>query len=138
MLFAAREALRIVLDEGLEPRWSRHAQASNALRAGLASTPRGARDDDRGELRLFDPDPRAGAPPVELLVTDHKSWDDAPDPPGLAGLAERPWRAAEARQHQLGLMVPAIAVGEPGLAMADDFDHHDHGARAHHAGAALD
>jgi len=35
MLAAAREALRIVLAEGLQPRWQRHAAASRALRAGL-------------------------------------------------------------------------------------------------------
>jgi (S)-ureidoglycine-glyoxylate aminotransferase len=35
MLMAAREALRIVVDEGLEARWRRHQQASVALRAGL-------------------------------------------------------------------------------------------------------
>src|SRR5207244_3529968 len=35
MLLAAREALRIVVDEGLEARWQRHRQASGALRAGL-------------------------------------------------------------------------------------------------------
>jgi (S)-ureidoglycine-glyoxylate aminotransferase len=35
MLFAAREALRIVVDEGLGARWQRHRQASRALRAGL-------------------------------------------------------------------------------------------------------
>jgi (S)-ureidoglycine-glyoxylate aminotransferase len=35
MLLAAREALRIVVDEGLEARWERHRQASRALRAGL-------------------------------------------------------------------------------------------------------
>jgi (S)-ureidoglycine-glyoxylate aminotransferase len=35
MLFGAREALRIVLDEGLESRWARHAAASRALRAGI-------------------------------------------------------------------------------------------------------
>lgn len=35
MLFAAREALRMVLDEGLDARWERHRQASRALRAGL-------------------------------------------------------------------------------------------------------
>jgi (S)-ureidoglycine-glyoxylate aminotransferase len=37
MLLAAREALRIVVDEGLEARWERHRQASRALRAGLAA-----------------------------------------------------------------------------------------------------
>jgi (S)-ureidoglycine-glyoxylate aminotransferase len=35
MLLAAREALRIVVDEGLDARWARHRQASRALRAGL-------------------------------------------------------------------------------------------------------
>jgi (S)-ureidoglycine-glyoxylate aminotransferase len=35
MLFAAREALRIVVDEGLADRWERHCAASRALRAGL-------------------------------------------------------------------------------------------------------
>jgi (S)-ureidoglycine-glyoxylate aminotransferase len=37
MLLAAREALRIVLDEGLERRWARHHRASRALRAGLVA-----------------------------------------------------------------------------------------------------
>jgi len=35
MLLAAREALRIVVDEGLQTRWERHRRASRALRAGL-------------------------------------------------------------------------------------------------------
>jgi (S)-ureidoglycine-glyoxylate aminotransferase len=35
MLYAAREALGIVLEEGLATRWARHARASQALRAGL-------------------------------------------------------------------------------------------------------
>jgi len=35
MLLAAREALRIVIDEGLDTRWQRHHLASRALRAGL-------------------------------------------------------------------------------------------------------
>lgn len=35
MLLAAREALRIVVAEGLEARWERHRRASRALRAGL-------------------------------------------------------------------------------------------------------
>ena len=52
---------------------------------------------DDGELRLFDPDPPAGAPPVELLVTDSKSWDEHAGELGLGALAEQPWRRAEAR-----------------------------------------
>jgi aspartate aminotransferase-like enzyme len=35
MLLAAREALRMVLEEGLAARWQRHAEASRALRAGI-------------------------------------------------------------------------------------------------------
>lgn len=37
MLYAAREAVRIVLEEGLEPRFARHRLASEALTAGLAA-----------------------------------------------------------------------------------------------------
>jgi ATP-dependent exoDNAse (exonuclease V) beta subunit len=50
-----------------------------------------------GELRLFDPDPRTGAPPVELLVTDTRGWDEHTGELGLVALAEQPWRRAEAR-----------------------------------------
>jgi (S)-ureidoglycine---glyoxylate transaminase len=35
MLMAAREALRMVCEEGLAERWARHARASRALRAGI-------------------------------------------------------------------------------------------------------
>jgi (S)-ureidoglycine-glyoxylate aminotransferase len=35
MLFAAREALGMVLEEGLPNRWQRHAEASRILRAGI-------------------------------------------------------------------------------------------------------
>ena len=35
MLFAAREALRLIVHEGLEARWARHRRAGVALRAGL-------------------------------------------------------------------------------------------------------
>jgi ATP-dependent helicase/nuclease subunit A len=49
------------------------------------------------ELRLFDPDPPSGDPPVELLVTDTRGWEDHAGALGLAGLAEQPWRRAEAR-----------------------------------------
>lgn len=35
MLFAAREALRMVMDEGLGARWARHSCAGRAMRAGL-------------------------------------------------------------------------------------------------------
>jgi aspartate aminotransferase-like enzyme len=35
MVMAAREALRMVLEEGLDNRWRRHQRASHALRAGI-------------------------------------------------------------------------------------------------------
>ena len=35
MIYALREALRIVLEEGLEARWERHQQNQHALVAGL-------------------------------------------------------------------------------------------------------
>jgi alanine-glyoxylate transaminase / serine-glyoxylate transaminase / serine-pyruvate transaminase len=36
-IYALHEALRLVLEEGLEARWARHAQAAAHLRAGLAA-----------------------------------------------------------------------------------------------------
>ena len=70
----------------------------------------GAADTD-GPLRLFDPDPEAGEPPVELLLTDTRGWDE-PELErtlGLAGLAPQPWRRAEARlvAHRLRAEVDA-------------------------------
>jgi alanine-glyoxylate transaminase/serine-glyoxylate transaminase/serine-pyruvate transaminase len=37
LMYAMHEALRLVLAEGLEARWQRHAQVSKALRAGLTA-----------------------------------------------------------------------------------------------------
>jgi ATP-dependent exoDNAse (exonuclease V) beta subunit len=48
-------------------------------------------------LRLFDPDPVSGDPPVELLVTDQQGWDDLEREVGLVALAPQIWRRAEAR-----------------------------------------
>ncbi len=48
-----------------------------------------------GPLRLFDPDPQAADPAVELLITDTRGWDEADL--GLEGFATQPWRRAEAR-----------------------------------------
>jgi (S)-ureidoglycine---glyoxylate transaminase len=56
MLLAAREALRMVLDEGLEQRWARHALASRRLRAGLEAM----------GLELFG-DPRYSVPMISLV-----------------------------------------------------------------------
>jgi len=35
MLYAFREALRLIMEEGLRQRWQRHAQTAAGLRAGL-------------------------------------------------------------------------------------------------------
>src|SRR5437879_12073431 len=37
MIYALREALRLVYEEGLEARWTRHARNHQALKAGLAA-----------------------------------------------------------------------------------------------------
>jgi (S)-ureidoglycine-glyoxylate aminotransferase len=56
MLYALREALRVVDEEGLAARWQRHADASRALRAGLEAM----------GLSLFG-DPRHRVPMVTLV-----------------------------------------------------------------------
>jgi len=52
-------------------------------------------------LRLFDPDRLEGdVAAVELLLTDTRGWDEDPELEasiGLVGLADQPWRRAEAR-----------------------------------------
>ena len=63
--------------------------------AGRERRPR--RSPTASALRLFDPDPPAGEPPVELLVTDTRGWEEHAPRLGLAALAEQPWRRAEAR-----------------------------------------
>jgi ATP-dependent helicase/nuclease subunit A len=50
-----------------------------------------------GDLRLFDPDGPAGAPRVELLVTDTRGWEDHEERLGLAGGGDARARRAEAR-----------------------------------------
>jgi (S)-ureidoglycine-glyoxylate aminotransferase len=65
MLYAAREALRLVLDEGLESRWQRHRQASRVLRAGL---------DAMGLERFVTSDDSA---PMITLVTVPDAVDEA-------------------------------------------------------------
>jgi (S)-ureidoglycine-glyoxylate aminotransferase len=60
MLLAAREALRIVVDEGLEARWDRHRQASRSLRAGLEAM----------GLELFG-DRAHGVPMITLVRVPH-------------------------------------------------------------------
>jgi (S)-ureidoglycine-glyoxylate aminotransferase len=80
MLLAAREALRIVVDEGLDARWTRHAQASGALHAGLTAM----------GLKLFG-DPAHKVPMITLVRV--------PD-----GLDEAGVRAQLLRQHGIEIM----------------------------------
>jgi (S)-ureidoglycine-glyoxylate aminotransferase len=65
MLVAAREALRMVVDEGLLARWERHRQASRAIRAGLEAM----------GLELFGD--RASSVPMISLVRVPEGIDEA-------------------------------------------------------------
>jgi ATP-dependent exoDNAse (exonuclease V) beta subunit len=80
------------------------------LAAGRRSAPRPGAG---GELRLFDPDPPAGEPPVELLVTDTRGWRSARATSG-SRLAEQPWRRAEARLVAHRLREEVAAGRRPG------------------------
>ena len=91
--FRSAPELLDVLDAAFAPVFG---DAFQPLVAGRPREAAPAAADD-GELRLFDPDPPADAPPVELLVTDTKGWDELAGELGLGALAEQPWRRAEAR-----------------------------------------
>jgi ATP-dependent exoDNAse (exonuclease V) beta subunit len=92
--FRSEEELLDVLNGAFAPIFG---GAFAPLRAGNPAL-RPAAD---GELRLFDPD-RVGAsgePPVELLLTDTKAWDEDDDDGGALGAAIPGvplWRRAEA------------------------------------------
>jgi (S)-ureidoglycine-glyoxylate aminotransferase len=53
MLYAAREALELVLEEGLAGRWERHARASRTLRAGLQAMGLELFADDRARVPMI-------------------------------------------------------------------------------------
>jgi len=87
--FRSREELLDVLNAAFAPQWREHFAP---LLAGVSRN--GA-----GELRLFDPaahDASPPAPPVELLLTDCRGWEDD-DRVGLGGHDAKPHRRAEAR-----------------------------------------
>jgi len=67
LIYGLREALRLVLEEGLETRWERHAQNQHALIAGLEAL----------DLELFVPNPEDRLPTVTSVkvpsgIDDHK------------------------------------------------------------------
>lgn len=65
LLFALREALAEIVEEGLENVWKRHATASEKLHAGLASL----------GLKLFVPNPTDRLPTVTtILVPEGIEW----------------------------------------------------------------
>jgi ATP-dependent helicase/nuclease subunit A len=68
--------------------------------------------DPGGALRLFDPDPPAGEPPAELMITHTKAWEEVEV--GLAGLADQTWRRAEARALAHRLREEVAAGRRPG------------------------
>jgi (S)-ureidoglycine---glyoxylate transaminase len=80
MLFAGREALRLVHEEGLERRWERHRRAGLALRAGIEAM----------GLSLFG-DPAHAAPMIALVRVP-----DGVDEPGV--------REQLLRQHAIEIM----------------------------------
>jgi alanine-glyoxylate transaminase/serine-glyoxylate transaminase/serine-pyruvate transaminase len=57
MLYAFREALRLIMEEGLRQRWQRHAHTAAGLRAGLEAL----------ELELF-ADPEYRLDPLTTIV----------------------------------------------------------------------
>jgi ATP-dependent exoDNAse (exonuclease V) beta subunit len=85
--FRSAEELLDVLNGAFAPELG---ERFTPLVAGAPSVPAD------GPLRLFDPDPVSGDPPVELLITDTRDWEDGPDL-GLSAFATQPWRRAEAR-----------------------------------------
>jgi ATP-dependent helicase/nuclease subunit A len=64
------------------------------------------------ELRLFAPDPPE-QPRVELLVCEATGWEGREGELGLAGLANQPWRRAEARAVAARLRAEVDGAGRP-------------------------
>ncbi len=105
--FRSREELLDVLNAAFSPELGpRFAPLRAGRREPLA--------DADGALRLFDLGPPAGAPPVELLVTDTHGWDELEPRLGLAGGGDQPWRRAEARLVAHRLRDEVVAGRRPG------------------------
>jgi alanine-glyoxylate transaminase/serine-glyoxylate transaminase/serine-pyruvate transaminase len=61
MLYAFREALRLIMEEGIEQRWQRHAHIAAGLRAGLEAL----------ELELFAAPAYCLDPLTTIIVPEH-------------------------------------------------------------------
>lgn len=112
--FRSCEELLDVLNAAFAPLWE-------ASFAPLAAGPGAGSRNGTGELRLFEPDAPAGEPagtwpPVELLVTDCRGWDEPAieGALGLGGLGAQPWRRAEARLVAQRLREEVDAGRRPG------------------------
>ncbi len=86
--FRSREELLDVLNATFAPELG---ERFTPLKAGRVET------SPDGVMRLFDLAPPSGAPPVELLITETKGWEELDERLGLAGGGDQPWRRAEAR-----------------------------------------
>ncbi|HVP65941.1 MAG TPA: alanine--glyoxylate aminotransferase family protein [Anaeromyxobacteraceae bacterium] len=112
MVYALREALRIVAEEGLEPRFARHRRHSAALMAGLAAL--GARPQAQEGHRLPSlncvtvPDGVDEAAVRKALLADH----DIEIGGGLGPLAGKVWRIGlmgeSSRQENVLAVLSAI------------------------------
>jgi alanine-glyoxylate transaminase/serine-glyoxylate transaminase/serine-pyruvate transaminase len=124
MIYALREALALVLDEGLEPRWERHRRAHEALRAALAQLGF-ERVAPAGEelwplLAVSLPEGVEDAPARATLLLEHGIEVSA----GLGPLAGRVWRigvmgegARQAPQRRLVTAIAAVLGLEEGGAL---------------------
>ncbi len=104
--FRSREELLDVLNAAFAPE----------LGAAFAPLVAGTKPVEDGPLRLFDPDPVAAEPAVELLITDTRGWDE-PELErslGLAALVQQPWRRAEGRLVAQRLREEVEAGRRPG------------------------
>jgi alanine-glyoxylate transaminase/serine-glyoxylate transaminase/serine-pyruvate transaminase len=92
MVYATREALRIVLEEGLEPRFARHRRHSAALMAGLAALgcePQAAEGHRLPSLNCVKTPPGVEEAPIrKALLLEH----DIEIGGGLGPLAGKVWR----------------------------------------------
>jgi alanine-glyoxylate transaminase/serine-glyoxylate transaminase/serine-pyruvate transaminase len=96
MIYALREALRLVLEEGLEARWARHLHNHRALKAGMAALGIGLATSEGHQL------PQLNAPRIPAGADDGKTRKHLLDEFGIeigGGLGE--WKG---KIWRIGLM----------------------------------